>query len=191
MGILRKIKEIFTNIQADKVVDNSFIYPYSVENNIKRQEIWTNLQKGILFEDNQVLIPWLTPYFELVKFSEQRREKGDRTNWFLGKHIILDNYECSVENMKYSFTSSSEPFSKIEEFLGFDEKGNEKFIFLKTKLTNLLGQPTINKPEKFYDYDIGTFSWTNGKIEISICGFEQFACKYWLTVGLKTNKQTK
>jgi hypothetical protein len=160
------------------MLDNSFIFPYSKDKKIKQYEIWTNLQKGILFEDNQVFIPWLTPFSDLDKFAEQKKDNADRTNCFLGQHRILDDYECYVSNMKWSWTDNSKPFSGIDEFLGFDESGNKKFNLLKNKFIDLFGQPTINHPDKFYNFDIGTIGWTIGKIEISICGFEQFACKY-------------
>lgn len=168
-------------------LDSSFVFPYSTDKEIKRQQIWNNLQKGILFEDTQVFIPWLTPYYNLNKHAEQREESGDRIYWFLGRHKIFDGYSSSIEVMKYIYVNHSTPFSKIEEFLGFDKDGNEKFIMLKEKLINLLGEPTIIELEKFGDRDLGSIEWTKDNARVSLIGFEQFACKYWLHIGLKKN----
>ena len=70
--------------------NQTFIFPYSTVKETKQQQVWSNLQNGILFEDTQVFIPWATSYAEIDKCAEKRRVRGDRTEWFLGKHIILD-----------------------------------------------------------------------------------------------------
>ena len=167
--------------------DTSFIFQYSTEKKIKRQQIWDNLQKGILFEDNQTFIPWLTPFSELYKFAEQRKDSGDRTNWFLGQHKILNGFDSFVGVMKWIFIKNSNPFSEIEEFLGFDYEGNDKFNSLKNKLTDLLGDPTLIQLEKFGDFDLGSIAWTNRNVRIGLIGIEQFACKYRLHIGLIKN----
>lgn len=151
---------------------------------MKRQQVWDNLQKGILFEYTGVLIPWLTPFGDLDKYAEQRRDRGDRTEWFLGKHQILDGYTCFVGVMKWVFVKNSKPFSEVEEWLGFDFEGNEKFLFLKDKLMDLLGQPSSIELEKFGDFDLGSIEWTNQKVKVRLSGIEQFACKYRLYIGL-------
>lgn len=170
------------------MLDASFIFPYSIDKEIKRQQIWDNLQKGILFEDTGVLIPWLTTFADIGKIVEQRKDSGDRTNWFLGKHEILDGYACKVELMKWIFVKNSNPISEIYEWLGYDNEGNEKFLFLKNKLTILLGEPAIIELEKFGDLEIGSLEWTNQKVRIRLSGIEQFALKYRLYIGLTDNK---
>lgn len=172
-----------------KQIDASFVYPYSSDNEIKRQQIWNNLQKGLLFEDTQVLIPWQMPYSEIDKYAEQRTNSGDRTNWFLGEHKICDTFNCFVEVMKWSWIEDSRPFSKISDYLGDDDNGNKRFLELKEKFTNLLGEPTDTKLEKFGDNDLGSIIWKNGKVEIALTGIEQFACKYRISIGLIENYQ--
>ena len=93
-----------------KQMNSNFIFPYSTDKEIKRRQLWKNLQSGLLFEDNQVFIPWLTPYSELDKYAEDRKDSGDRTNWFLGKHKILDGFESYVGVMKWLDIDSKKPF---------------------------------------------------------------------------------
>ena len=169
-------------------MNSNFIFPYSTDKEIKRRQIWENLQSGLLFEDNQVFIPWLTPYSELDKYAEDRKDSGDRTNWFLGKHKILDGFESYVGVMKWLDIDSKKPFGMTDEFLGSENNGYQKFLELKEKLTDLLGEPTSIELEKYDNLDLGHIEWTNGKVSISLSGIEQFACKYRLYIGLKDEK---
>ena len=168
-----------------KQMNSNFIFPYSTDKEIKRRQLWKNLQSGLLFEDNQVFIPWLTPYSELDKYAEDRKDSGDRTNWFLGKHKILDGFESYVGVMKWLDIDSKKPFGMTNEFLGSENNGYQKFLELKEKLTDLLGEPTSIELEKYDNLDLGHIEWTNGKVSISLSGIEQFACKYRLYIGLK------
>lgn len=190
MSLFKNIKAALFATGQTQPLDASFIFPYAEDKEIKRQQIWSNLQKGILFEDTRVCIPWLTSFTAIDKLAEQRKDSGDRTNWFLGKHEILDGYTCYVGLMKWIFVRNSNPISAIEEFLGFDHEGNEKFLFLKNKLTGLLGEPSFIELEKFGELDIGAIEWTNQKITIRLSGIEQFALKYRLKVGLTENKNS-
>ena len=169
-------------------MNSNFIFPYSTDKEIKRRQIWENLQSGLLFEDNQVFIPWLTPYSELDKYAEDRKDSGDRTNWFLGKHKILDGFESYVGVMKWLDIDGKKPFGMTDEFLGSENNGYQKFLELKEKLTDLLGEPTSIELEKYDNLDLGHIEWTNGKVSISLSGIEQFACKYRLYIGLKDEK---
>ena len=188
MKIFQEIKNIFDTNKLKRQLDNSFVFPYSTDKRIKRKQIWDNLQKGLLLEDKQILIPWLTPYSELDHFAEQKKDSGDRTNWFLGQHKILDGTNSYIGVMKWLDISNNEPFSRTDEFLGFDNEGNKKFLELKEKFTNLLGEPNYIQLEKFGNYDLGGIEWTNRKISIYLSGIEQFACKYRLYIGLKENE---
>lgn len=171
-----------------KQMNPHFIFPYSTDKEIKRRQIRENLQTGLLFEDTQVFIPWLTPYSELDKYAENRKDSGDRTNWFLGKHKILDGFESYVGVMKWLDIDSKKPFAQTDEFLGAENNGYQKFLELKVKLTDLLGEPTSIELEKYGKLDLGHIEWTNGKVSISLSGIEQFACKYRLYIGLKDEK---
>jgi hypothetical protein len=188
LNFIQKIKDALFPTPPTQVLDASFIFPYSQDKQIKRQQIWDNLQKGILFEDTGTLLPWLTTFSAIHKFAEQRRNSGDRTNWFLGKHDILDGYPCYVGLMKWIFVKDSNPISEIEEWLGSDNEGNEKFLFLKEKLTDLFGEPSFIELEKFGDLDIGSIEWADQKVRIRLSGIEQFSLKYRLYIGLIDNK---
>lgn len=168
-----------------KQMNPHFIFPYSTDKEIKRRQIWENLQTGLLFEDTQVFIPWLTPYSELDKYAEDRKDSGDRTNWFLGKHKILDGFESYVGVMKWLNIDSKKPFAQTDEFLGAENNGYQKFLELKVKLTDLLGEPTSIELEKYDNLDLGHIEWTNGKVSVTLSGIEQFACKYRFYIGLK------
>lgn len=168
--------------------EKPFIFPYSEDKEIKRKQIWNNLQHGLLFEDTQFFLPWLTPYSELDKFAQDKKISSDRTNWFLGKHQILDGTESYVGVMKWLDIKSSEPFSLINEYLGSDNKGHKRFMELKEKFTDLLGEPTSMELEKYDNLDLGHIEWINGKVNIVLSGIEQFAFKYRMYIGLKEDK---
>lgn len=176
---------MFASNKLKRPSDHSFIFPYSTDKEIKRKQIWDNLQNGLLFEDTLVFIPWSTPYSELDNFAEQRKDSGDRTNWFLGLHKILDGIDSYVGVMKWSDISSNRPFLETDEFLGSDNEGNRKFLELKEKITDLLGEPDSIRLEKFGNNDLGDVEWRNRKVSIYLSGIEQFACKYRLYIGLK------
>jgi hypothetical protein len=184
MNYFKILKGRFFKDYPIKLIELSFTFPYSSDKEIKRTQIWENLNKGIFFEDSQRLIPWSTTFLDLDKLAEKRRDSGDRTNWLLGEHAILDGYSCFVEVMKWVFVKSDKPFSEISTSLGFDYEGNKKFLMLKEKLTGLLGAPVELDIEKFGDFDLGVYKWENGNVKIALIGTEVFNCKYSLNVGL-------
>lgn len=57
MKIIRRLQEIASRLDNTEKLDNSFVFPYSSDKSIKRQQIWDNLQKGVLFEDQGILVP--------------------------------------------------------------------------------------------------------------------------------------
>ncbi|TDQ11502.1 hypothetical protein [Pedobacter metabolipauper] len=184
MNILKQIKNLFTGASPAKAVSCNFIFPYATDPEVKRKQIWENLQKGLLFEDTGVLIPWTATYMEIHRIAVKRRDSGDRTNYFLGEHNILDGFHSFVGVMKWADKKSNEPFMYTDEYLGTDDVGNEKFLMLKDKLTALLGTPNRIDLEKFGHNDIGSIEWQQGEIIISLTGIEQFACKYRMYIGL-------
>lgn len=184
MTFLQQIRDSIAHFQAK----NDIAFPYSEDDNEKREQIWTNLQKGILLEDNHVLIPWKTSFGNLNRYAEKRLNSGDRTNWYLGKHEILDGYNCHIEVTKWLFVPFWKRFSRIDVWLGHDIEGNKTFQFLKEKITTVLGPPEDVELEKFGDRDLGVIKWRKKKVEISLVGIEVFECKYWLHVGLSSRK---
>ena len=184
MRIFRHINELISRLDKIDILDSNFIYPYSSNKSEKRIQIWDNMQKGILLEDKQILIPWQTPFNRLNNFKEKRRDSGDRTEWYLGKRTFIDGYVSDIEIMKWFWVPWSNPITRISNKIGFDYEGLENFIFLKEHITNLLGAPTITEIEKFGSFDLGHIIWQNKKVEISLVGIEIFNCRYSLNIGL-------
>lgn len=87
--------------------------------------------------------------------------------------------------MKWLDEKDDKPFLRTDEFLGFDNEGNKKFLELKEKFTDLFGEPNYIKLEKYGDNDLGGIEWMNRNISIYLSGIEQFACKYRLYIGIK------
>ena len=185
MGIISNFRNLFTSKTPAVAFATGFVFPYSADPLVKRQQLIDNLQHGILFEDTGVFIPWNMSFKDIDRIAEQRRVSGDRTNWFLGQHTIMDGYVSLVGVMKWLFVKDTAPFSQINEFLGEDYAGCRKFILLKDRFMEMFGEPNVNDPEMFGDLDIGVYQWDLNKINITLVGIEQFSCKYRLHIGLK------
>lgn len=188
LRLIRKIREIKSRLNSAPDLDTTFIFPYSTDKLKKRNEIWSNLQKGLLLEDKKILIPWETPFNQLNKYREKRRDSGDRTEWYLGKHLILDGYESHLETMMWMYLPWINPMTEISEKIGTDSKGNRNFLDLRERITELLGEPTKIELEKFGSLDLGLVEWTNDRVKISIVGIEIFNCRYSLNIGLTKNR---
>lgn len=169
----------------------SYQFPYSADVAVKRQQIWDNLQRGIMLEDKNVFLPWSTPYAELDRYKETRTDRGDRTLWYLGQHQILDGLTCHMEVMKWSTQPWSSTFDKFSENLGQDEGGFGRFNDRAKLLTGLLGEPTTSDLEKFGSFDLGDITWRNGAVQVSLVGIEIFSCRYSLNVGLIDNSHDR
>lgn len=184
MRLLRRLNEIVSRLGRAKKPDNSFIFPYSADKALKRQQIWANLQKGLLFEDQEILVPWLTPFNQIDNFKEKRKDIGDRTQWYLGKRKILDGYEGHFEVMKWMWLPWTNPITKISENIGEDDEGMNRFHYLKDYLTDLLGTPAKTDLEKFGAFDLGSIQWQNRAVKITLVGIEHFNCRYSFSIGL-------
>jgi hypothetical protein len=186
--ILRRLKEFASRFDKTEKLDKSFAFPYSSDLNVKRQQIWDNLQRGLLFEDSQSFINWLTPFNKVDNFKEKRHDSGDRTLWYLGKRTVLDGYEGHFEVMKWVWLPWTNPITKISENIGHDFDGMKKFHYLKDYITNLLGDPTTIELEKFGSFDLGEIQWKNGLVKLTLVGIEHFNCRYSFSIGLLRDK---
>jgi len=185
MKLLSKLRNLFTTGESAAELSTDFIYPYSDDADIKREEIWKNLQKGILLEDKGILVPWSFPFYKMEIIQEQKRERADRTEWTLGKRIILDGYEAQLETMRWKNIPAENPVKRLTENLGVDDAGQERFNQLKNHLTGLLGEATKTELQKFGDYDIGNISWEKGDIGLTLVGIDHFNVRYTFYIGLK------
>ncbi|HRO75944.1 MAG TPA: hypothetical protein PLP27_07340 [Crocinitomicaceae bacterium] len=188
MKLLRRLKEFVSRFDKTEKLYNNFAFPYSSDLNVKRQQIWNNLQRGLLFEDQQTFIPWLTPFNRLDYYKEKRHDSGDRTLWYLGKRTILDGYEGHFEVMKWMWLPWTNPITEISENIGHDFDGMTKFHYLKDYITNLLGEPTTTELEKFGSFDLGEIQWKNGLVKLTLVGIEHFNCRYSFSIGLIRDK---
>lgn len=188
MYLKRKINEVISRFKSLSKLDQNYIYPYSKNKDLKRLEIWSNLQKGILFEDTCTFINWDTPYNQLNKFKKSRIDSGDRTVWYFGKRKILSGYECHAESMMWMYLPWTNPFREISECIGYDFEGEKRFNDLIVNFTDLLGEPTNIKIEKWGEINLGEVTWINGRVRINLIGFEMHNARYHLNIGLIENK---
>lgn len=189
MKIIRRLKEIVSRLNKTEKLDNSFILPYSSDKSIKRQQVWDNLQKGILFEEKGVLIPWLTPFNQVDNFKEKLQDSGDRTNWYLGNRKILDGYEGHFEVMKWMWLPWTNSFERLSGHLGFGKDGHHNFQLLIEHLKELLGDPTKADIEfENENFTEGSYEWENGEVKIRVAGFDLHGSRYRLEIGLIKNR---
>lgn len=189
MKILRRLKEFVSRLNKSEKLDNSFILPYSSDKLLKRQQIWDNLQKGILIEDIGVLIPWLTPFNKVDKFKVKRHESGDRTIWYLGHRKILDGYEGHIEIMKWMDLPWTNSFERLSGHLGFGKDGHDNFLLLIEHLKELLGEPTKTDIEfENENFTEGSYEWENGEVKIRVSGFDMHGLRYLFEIGLIKNR---
>lgn len=181
MTLLRRLNNLFSSSNNKK----DFIYPYADDTELKRDQIWQNLQKGVLLEDKSVLVPWLFHFDELKDFAEQRRERADRTELYLGKRIILGGYEANLELVRWKYRSGDEYIKLVSENLGKDSEGEQRFNQLRKYLDEVMGAPTTVELEKFGASDIGTISWEKGAIALTLTGIEHFEIRYTFYIGIK------
>jgi hypothetical protein len=185
--LFKQVREYLHQLTQSRKANNSFTFPYSADDLEKRKQIWDNLQKGVLFEDNGVLVRWGTPYANLDHLKESKKFRADRTEWYLGKRTIFDGYESNIEVLKWAW-KEQDILTKVDENLGFDEEGERKFNYLKNYLTDLLGKPSKIEIEKFGDLDIGEVHWEYGLVSVYIIGIEHFNCRYSFHIGLTTSQ---
>ncbi len=187
MKLFKKLCNLIAQAQATNNRKNSFVFPYSDDQAQKREEIWQNLQKGILLEDKGILVRWGLDFYELDGIKEQRRERADRTEWLLGKRTILGGYEANLEIMRWKYRPENEPMMQVTEKLGNDDEGLQRFNYLRQYLTDLLGEPTHIDLKKFGEADIGELSWEKGHIALTLTGIEKHMLRYTFTIGVKTD----
>jgi hypothetical protein len=184
MKLRRQLRNLFSSIK-NSTPKKHFIYPYADDMLLKREQVWSNLQQGLLLEDKGLLIPWFLPFSAVGGIHEQRRERADRTEWFLGHRTILGGYEANLELVYLKFKPADDPIKRISENLGQDAAGYQKFTYLRNYLTDLLGEPTRADLQKFGEYDMGEISWENGPISILLVGVEHVNLRYTFSVGIK------
>ncbi len=166
-----------------KIPEAPFIYPYSEKKTIRKKQMISNLQHGILFEDNGFFLPWNTSYEAVDKIAEQKREGGGHTYWYLGYHTILGGFKSHVTVHKLG-GKMSDPINQIEEMLGGDIAGNNRADEAREIFNESLGK--LENPDfgKVGNLDLGNMMWVVGKCRVSIVGIERFDYFYYLYIGI-------
>ena len=184
MRLLRRIKELISRLDKTEKLDNTFVFPYPTDKELKRKQLIDNLQKGLLLENKGILVPWLTPFNKVDSFKEQRSDSGDRTEWYLGKQTILDGYVGGLEIMMWMNLPWTNPLTEIKVDLSYDYQGMQNFHELKDHLIDRFGQPHKSDIHKWGDFDLGLIQWQFDRIKMDLVGFEHFAAKYSFHIGL-------
>ncbi|MBK8567112.1 MAG: hypothetical protein IPN76_28250 [Saprospiraceae bacterium] len=125
--------------EAFKIPEIPFIFPYSEDKAIRREQIKSNLQHGILFEDTGFFLPWSTQYGALDKIAEQKKEGGGHIYWYLGHHVILGGYKSQVSVHKLG-GEMSDPIRQIEERLGAEKGGEDRANEARDIIIESLGE---------------------------------------------------
>ncbi|MCC6723424.1 MAG: hypothetical protein IT258_02865 [Saprospiraceae bacterium] len=172
-----KTKEEYT------IPEVPFIFPYSDDKMTRRQQMKTNLQTGILFEDNGFFLPWSTPYGALDKIAEQKREGGGHTYWYLGHHTILGGYKSHITVHGLGF-KMSDPIRQIEEMLGVEKAGEDRANEARDIFNESLGELINPDYGKVGNLSLGNMRWKLGDCDVMIIGIERFDYFYYLYVGL-------
>jgi hypothetical protein len=185
MTLLKRLRNLITGAEHSANKKTSFIFPYSDDPLKKKEEVWQNLQNGLLLEDKGIFVPWALPFYGIEAVAEKRLERADRTEWYLGRRTILDGYEAGLELMRWKFIADDKPIKRLSENLGRDEQGFERFNYLRQYLTGLLGEPANVQLQKFGEADIGEIAWERGDITLTLVGIEHFDLRYTFNIGIK------
>lgn len=168
-----------------KKLDFSFTYPYSIDSESKRIEIIKNLEKGILLEDSKIFLNWEMSFTELEPHCEKIEDSGDRVNYYLGEHIILDGLKCHLTVMRWIDKPKSNPFSQVDFFLGFDSIAIKNLIEIACHVEKIIGKPTSK--ENWTEEEM-MIEWKFPKSNITLITWERFAIHGALHVGKNDNR---
>jgi hypothetical protein len=148
---------------------------------VKNEDLITNLETGILFEDNGEFLRWNDSFKDIEKHCKEVEVKGDRVVYHLGEHKILNGLTCHLSSMRWINESENNPFSSIDYFLGFDAIAIDKIEFLSKHLKHELGKPS---KEEDWDNDEMLQEWNFDKTHITLSTWERFAIHGKMNVGL-------
>ncbi|RYZ38613.1 MAG: hypothetical protein EOP49_30900 [Sphingobacteriales bacterium] len=167
-----------------------FIYPYSPDKLAQREQIWKNLERGLLLEDKGYYLTWDTPFSLMDRYCETLSSRNDRTEWFMGKQPVLGGFCCNTEVMKWWYQSWDEPIGGVSCILGYGESGLLQMRAAGIHLLDTLGPPDVMKKESS-ELETGTVSWRKGSVEVSLVGFMHYGTMYRLNIGLLKHSEQK
>jgi hypothetical protein len=162
----------------------TFVFPYSNDVEVKKYELIQNLEKGILLEDTKEFLDWRMSFKDLEPYCSSIEEKGDRFNYYLGEHTILDGLDCHLTVMRWIYNSKSNPFSQVDFFLGFDSIAIKKLKEIEDHITQKIGEPT---KKESWSGDEMIVKWKFKYSNITLITWERFAIHGMLHIGLNEN----
>jgi|GEM_PF-3012607 len=184
MGLLDFLRGLFA-AGTTSLPAVSFRFPYSPDPLLRREELWHNLQHGILLEDKGVLLAWDTPFLMLRKYAERYYPQTRRSKalWQLGRHPVLDGYILDVGIYRERLQYTDQPFRRASVLLGFGESGLYALRDLLVHLTDRFGQPDNGQLSELGDLSVGEVSWRKGDTEIRVSAVGQYTVECYLYIG--------
>jgi len=155
---------------------------------VKNEKLITNLETGILFEDNGEFLRWNDSFKDIEKHCEEVEVKSDRVVYHLGEHKILNGLTCHLSSMRWKDISENSPFSSIDYFLGFDSIAIDNVKLISKHLKQELGEPS---KEESWDEDEMLKEWKYEKVHIILSTWERFAIHGNMNIGLIEDKNNE
>lgn len=178
---MKLITKIINTIFSKSKFSSNFTFPYSNNPEIKKQQIWTNLELGLLIEDKKTLLNW-NSQFESLKEFNRKEKRGDRTTWYFSKYKILDGFELQFEAVKWNYVLGRKKFECIYSIISSEIA--ERLIKHLIVTIGLPEKDTLNLNS--LEYYEGECKWTKNQIEIRISTAEfHGGYVYKLKIGIK------
>ena len=171
-------------------IPSSVIFPYADDLHQKQQQLWDNLQQGLLFEGQRVFLPWETSYKGLSKLAVKKIKQSDRTIWWLGERVILGGLQSRLHILQWFDVSGSAKINKVTGNLGQDYEGYHRFQEAEQHLVKMFGKPHSKEMEPAGPMELGAVEWTHNNICIRLSGIEIFTFRYSLNI-YQANASTK
>ncbi len=160
---MKLITKIISAIFKKPKLLNEFVFPYSNNPEQKKQQIWKNLESGLLIENTQTLLLWKTPYNFLKGFNRKEKTE-DRTTWHFLKCNILDGFELQFEAVKWKYGLGRDKFDYVYSIINAEI--TESLIKHLKKNIGLPKKENLNLDSK--EYYEGECIWIQNKIKIKI-----------------------
>jgi len=151
---------------------------------VKNEELITNLETGILFEDNGEFLQWNDSFKDIEKHCKEVEVKDDRVIYHFGEHKILNGLTCHLSAMRWNDISENGSFSCVDYFLGFDAAAIDNVNLISKHLKQELGEPS---KEESWDDDEMLKEWKYDKVQIILNTWERFAIHGNMKIGLTEN----
>jgi hypothetical protein len=144
------------------------------------------LNRGILFEDSNRYIQWMTPINDVVKnLNPEINKPGDRTTFIWGKHKILKGLELTLITEFWDFGDEMENrrFNKIEYLVVGDDIAINGFDMIFKHLCKNYSEP-IKK--EIIDGGESFCEWMIDDVKMTLYLFEMHCFRLSFKIEKKT-----